>query len=480
VQPPIAPEPSRVPGRERERARGAESDGEARTLDRRALLGGAAGLALGACAAPPAATAPPPTEPVAPAEAPEPAREARERAAERFADLSDATRGAEPITEADRAARRARLGRLLAERGLDALICEGGATMSYLTGVGWGRSERLFALVVDANGRHFWLCPAFEESKARLATDGAGRPCGDYVTWQEDEYAFRPLCAELRARGVKKLAIEPAFRHGFVDRIAAAARADGSFAELAAQGVLVSGAELVVALRGCKDAKELALLRRANELTKQALVRVAEELRPGMDGAAVGSLVNAAHRKLGMTGPWNLSLVGPAAALPHGDASRQPLAEGDVLLIDCGAGFLGYQSDITRTWVPFGKAPAEVERAWNDVRDAQRAAFDALRPGRRCREIDAAARAAIEARGWPGGFGVFTHRLGHGIGMEGHEDPYFDGGSEVVLAEGMTLSNEPGIYLPGRFGVRIEDIVHVTRDGAGVFGDWQRGVGSPA
>ncbi|MBI5364907.1 MAG: aminopeptidase P family protein [Planctomycetes bacterium] len=435
---------------------------------RRALLAAASALALGACAAERGG-------PDGRANA-----EASERAKERFADLRDDGPPLPKIDAADRAARRARLGRLLAERGLDAWIGEGGPTLGYLSGVAWGKSERLFALVVTADGAHFWLCPAFEAAKARQAIDAPNGPGGALVTWREDEYAFRPLCAALRERGVARLAVDPGFRVGFVERLAQTARADAGFAALAAKDAIVSGAELGLALRGRKEAKELALLRRASELTQRALVRVHAELAPGMDGAAIGALVAAAHVRLGFTGSWSLPLVGAAAALPHGDAGRETLTPGKALLVDCGGTLAGYQSDITRTWVPFGAPSADVARAWRDVRDAQRAAFDALRPGRRCREIDAAARDLIAARGWPGGFGVFTHRLGHGIGLEGHEDPYFDGGSEVVLEPGMTLSNEPGIYVEGAFGVRIEDIVHVTADGAEVFGAWQEQPGSPA
>ncbi|MBK7874870.1 MAG: aminopeptidase P family protein [Planctomycetes bacterium] len=445
-------------------------------LRRRALLGAASALALGACAAQRG-------RPGAPAVAPASGAEAGARRAERLADLRDDGPALPGIDAQDRSARRARLARALAERGLDAYLCEPGPTMTYLAGVSWGRSERLFALVVTADGGAFWIVPAFEETKARHGIDGtaaAPGPGGDVVTWREDEYAFRPLCDALRARGVKRLAIDPGFRFGFVDRIAQAARADAGFGALAEHGAIVSGADVLVRLRGCKEPKELALLRRANELTKRALERIAHELRPGQRGADVGALVATAHERLGFSGSWCLPLVGAAAALPHGDAGATPLADGEVLLVDCGGAWRGYQSDVTRTWVPFGAPSADVERAWRDVRDAQRAAFDAIRPGVPCRAVDAAARAAIAARGWPGGFGVFTHRLGHGIGLEGHEDPYFDGGSQVELESGMTLSNEPGIYLPGRFGVRIEDVIVVTRDGADVFGAWQSGLRSPA
>lgn len=457
-------------------------------LSRRALVAGGAGW-IAACAASGSSAPRSQVAPSANASNAISPNERDDRAAaskERFADLIDQRATCVPIDERDRAARRLKLGRLLAERAIDAFLCEGGPTLSYLAGVSWGRSERFFALVVLADGTHFWLSPAFEESKARQQIDGTNEkpgPRGEIVTWNEDEYAFAPLARELRRRGVQRLAVEPSLRFGMLDRLLAAARSEKSNTSTALlddRGAVVSGSEILVALRGRKEPKEIALLRRANELTQLALKRVADEVRPGMNGHEIGELVSNAHERLGFSGSWNLSLIGPAAALPHGDATERALARGDVLLIDCGGGFLGYQSDNTRTWVPFGDVDAEVARAWRAVSDAQRAAFDGIRPGRRCREIDALARERIEKAGYPGKFAVFTHRLGHGIGLEGHEDPYFDGASEVVLESGMTLSDEPGIYVPGRFGVRLEDIVHVTADGAESFGSWQRTPSSPA
>ncbi|MFN0243792.1 MAG: M24 family metallopeptidase [Planctomycetota bacterium] len=387
-----------------------------------------------------------------------------------LAALSDQRHTGEPIQPTERAQRRKRAGTILAQQSLDAVLMEGGATMSYLSGVGWGHSERMFGLVQLADGSHFWICPRFEESKACLRIDADGGPGGEIVAWDEHEYAYRPLAAALRARGVERLGIEPGLRYGFADRTA----------EAFGREHIASGQAFVIALRSRKDAHELALLRRANELTQLAIRTVADRLEPGMRGSEIAGWMDRAHKKLGMSSPWCLALIGPAAALPHGDPSRDVLARGDVVLIDTGASFHGYQSDNTRTWV-FGAAPsAEVERVWHCVRDAQRRAFEATRPGVRCGDIDLVARAHIEASGFGPGYRTFTHRLGHGIGMEGHEDPYFDSGSDVVLASGMTLSSEPGIYLPERFGVRIEDIVAVTETGADHFGTWQLGPRSPA
>jgi len=402
----------------------------------------------------------------------------RTRAEEPLSALTDQRGGVQPITAEERAKRRQRLGELLAGRGLDAMLIEGGSTMTYLTGVAWGRSERFFGLVVLADGAHFWICPAFEESRARLQIDRQSKeaspdpgPGGAVVAWLEDEYPYRPLASELSKRRATRLAIEPSLRIVFAERLAA------QIGPSSIEGL--AGAEIVAALRSRKDAHEISILRRANELTQLAIQTAARCLVPGMTGSEVAGIVDRAHRKLGFTGTWNLSLIGPAAALPHGEPDERRLERGSVLLVDAGGEFHGYQSDETRTWIFDGRPTVEVERAWNAVHDAQRAAFDVLRPGVVCGDVDRAARAKFVELGYAPGYAEFTHRLGHGIGVEGHEDPYFDGGSAVLLSSGMTLSDEPGLYFPGRFGVRLEDVVVITADGADHFGTWQRAPTSP-
>ncbi len=425
-------------------------------LDRRdALLGGAAfGIAAASCAAA------------------HDSRASDERAAalDEFPELVDQRPFHSPINEAERAKRRARLAEILRARGLDAFVCEGGATMTYLSGVSWGKSERAFALVVLADGSHLWICPAFEAEKARLSIEGPGKCGGALVTWAEHEYAFAPFASALRERRVERVAVDPALRVFIADELAR---------EHGRDRVQLGRAE-VLALRARKDEHELALLRRANELTQQAIVAASLRIRIAMTGSQAGRLISAAQQKLGLTDVWRLSLVGAAAAYPHGDNSSLQLARGDFLLVDTGGAFHGYQSDNTRTWCVAGEPGPEQLRAWNAVRDAQQRAFEAIRPGVKCGDIDRVARRALADCGYGADYEHLTHRLGHGIGLEGHEDPYFDGGNEVVLAPGMTLSNEPGIYLYGSFGVRLEDIVAVTDDGATHFGDWQRSPLSPA
>jgi Xaa-Pro dipeptidase len=425
-------------------------------FDRRSLLAGAGAFGLAACVG----------------GGSQKADEAAGRD-ELFAHLTDQSRSVEPITEAERSARRTRLGTLLARAGADALLMEPGPTLTYLAGVSWGKSERLFALVVLANGSHFWLVPEFEASRARLLTEGPDRPGGRIVTWREDQYAIPALVDAFREMKIERVMVEPQMRLVFDERLGEA------FGFGDARRVL-SGREVVIELRSVKDAHELQLMERANELTKLAIDTVAESITPGLDGHEIGARMDLAHKKLGMRSPWNLSLVGPAAALPHGESTPRKIARGDVLLIDTGAALHGYQSDVTRTWIFGGVPNVEAERVWQCVRDTQQAAIDAIRPGVEARAIDALARASVAARGYDAGYRDFTHRLGHGIGLEGHEDPYFDGGSRTILRPGMTLSVEPGLYFPGRFGVRIEDIIAVTDAGARVFGRRQENARSPS
>lgn len=346
------------------------------------------------------------------------------------------------------------------------MFFEGGTSLRYLANVEWGSSERLFGLVVTAAGGHFWLAPGFEGQRAALKTAGMG---GEIVAWQEHEHPYAPLASALAQRGCKSLLVDPWLRHRFVHGLQAVLGAD-------AVGI---GLDVMIALRGTKDEHELSLLRRANELTQQAICRVAETLEPGVTSTEIGRRLTVAQERLGLTDIWHLCLIGPAAAHPHGDGQEVTLKNGDLLLVDSGGRLHGYCSDNTRTWTPSGK-PSERQRTiWHLVRDAQQAAFDALQPGAQCGSVDRAARAVIEAGGFGPDYAAFSHRLGHGIGMDGHEDPYLDGGSSVLLAPGMTFSDEPGIYLPGELGLRIEDIVCVTEDGADHFGQWQAGPGAP-
>lgn len=366
----------------------------------------------------------------------------------------------------ERAGHRERLARALHDAGHVALVAEPGATMMHLGGAQWGRSERPFLMVLPRTGAPWWVVPAFEERTAREQLgDAVVRP------WQEHESPYAIAAAGLAEAGLTAgtVAVEPQLRHFIVEGLRAALGA----------GRVVDGAAVVEATRMRKQPAELARLRRANEATKAALRLVATTaVREGMRQSELAEHVRLAQERAGLSDVWVLALFGPNAAFPHGTASDRELHEGDLVLVDTGGSLHGYRSDITRTWA-LGRPPAAARRAWEVVARAQRAAIAAIRPGVACGDVDAAARAVVEAAGFGSGYQRFTHRLGHGIGLEVHEHPYLVPGSTRILEPGMTMSDEPGIYEPDAFGVRLEDIVAVTDDGCEVFGPQVESLAQP-
>lgn len=377
--------------------------------------------------------------------------------AEPFAELEGFTDGIEAPTAEELSRNVARVQARLRELSYGALIVEPGATMEYLSAVQWWRSERVFLLILPADAAPLWICPAFEESRARerIGEDG------DILVWQEHEDPYSLIYDGLSKRGLREasLAIEPGVRHFVVE----ATRRKAPNAQL------VDGQSVTSHCRMRKSAAELARLKRANEATKAALKAASSHAKEGMTERELKTLIVSAQETAGLEEVWALVLFGPNAAYPHGTGQEHRLAEGDAILIDTGGRLHGYCSDITRTWV-LGRPSAELRKAWDTVRAAQQAAFELIRPGILCAQPEAAARELIVRAGYGPDYRFFTHRLGHGIGLEGHEDPYLVRGNDLALAPGMTMSNEPGIYVPGKFGIRIEDIVAVTEDGHEIFG----------
>lgn len=358
-----------------------------------------------------------------------------------------------PIDEAERTARRAQAQRLMAAHGIDALFVEPGASLGYFADVRWGRSERTFGLLLPRRGDGVIVCPAFEEQRAANATGERF----EIRTWEEHESPFALIAGALRdaGAGAGTLALESTTRYFVADGIARDAPAVD----------VVSGNAVTHGCRGRKSAREIAIMRFANRITAEAIGAAFASLREGTTQAELGGYVRAAHRRLGFPGGWVLPLIGESSAYPHGADHPAPLAEGDVVLVDAGTSVHGYQSDMTRT-TAFGAPTAEAEEVFAIVQEAQARALAAAEPGRTCGEIDAVARDFITDAGYGPGYRFFTHRLGHGIGLEGHEWPYLVGESDVVLEPGMTFSDEPGIYQYGKFGVRLEDIMVVTEAGA--------------
>ncbi|MEZ6017772.1 MAG: Xaa-Pro peptidase family protein [Planctomycetota bacterium] len=393
-------------------------------------------------------------------------RDLRARATAALASLTAPNADPGPITDAERAARRTRFAGLLTTAGVDAYLVESGATLDYLTGKALGNSERLLALVVFADGGLLWVTPGFEAE--RVEATAARAIGGDVLPWDEHLDPGRVLGEELVRRTARRVAVDPDVRARFLPPI-----------ERALGAACLDGRALAASLRGIKDEHELALMRAASERTQHAIRAVAALVVPGMTTSEVALYAHVAQEKLGLTHLWDLTLAGPSGAFPHGDGVDREIARGEVLLLDTGGRLHGYCSDTTRTWVVDARPSAEVVKVWNAVRDAQRGAYDALRPGLRSGDADGAARRALAAAGYDGGYGHMGHRIGHGIGTEVHEPPYLDGGSDVILAPGMVFTNEPGIYQRGKFGLRIEDICVITADGADHFGTWQDGPEAP-
>ena len=362
-----------------------------------------------------------------------------------------------PISIDERGARIERARGLMREHHIDALLMTGGSSLTYFTGIRWGLSERLFAVAIPREGRPFVVTPAFEEDRAREQL-AAGPLAGgaDVLSWHEDADPYLLVRDGLRARGIGSgtLGIEETVRHGFSNGIAAATPALR----------LTSGTPVTAGCRMRKDAHEIELMQIASAVTLKAYEAVYHAIEEGMTRDDVRGWVAAAHRRLGYAG-GAMVLVDASTALPHGTVQPQTVREGSIILIDGGCGVEGYRSDISRTFV-LGEPTDKMKTVFDIEFRAQTAALGTARPGLPCEAVDAAARKVIEDAGYGPDYAYFTHRVGHGIGMDGHEWPYLVRGNKLPLAPGMTFSDEPGIYLAGEFGVRLEDELVITEDGA--------------
>jgi Xaa-Pro dipeptidase len=366
---------------------------------------------------------------------------------------------AKPISVEERAVRVEKARRLMRESGLDALYLNGGTSMVYYTGIRWGGGERLFAVVVPVRGDAFVVCPAFEEDRAREQLALGPLAGAEVLTWEEHENPYQRVVEGLRSRGISagKIGAEETVQFRFSDGVA----------QVAPGCQVVSGTPVTAGCRGVKDEHEIALMQLANEATLTAYKAAYLAMKEGMTQRDFAGLVSLAHQRLGFQGGASVQ-TGEYSALPHGSITPQVIREGTILLIDGGCSVEGYQSDISRTFV-LGKPTDKMKQVFDIDRRAPAAALAAARPGVPAEDVDRAARKVIEDAGYGPGYTYFTHRVGHGIGMDGHEWPYLVKGNTVPLAAGNTFSDEPGIYIPGEFGVRVEDDMLITADGARLF-----------
>jgi Xaa-Pro dipeptidase len=383
--------------------------------------------------------------------------------------LKPMTAGAKPISAEERRGRIARLQRLLVDQGVGALIVESGTSLDYFTGIQWWRSERTTAAVIPARGGVVIVTPAFEEPSIRetLAVGDDVRP------WNEHESPFERIVQALRDRGVSsgKIAFEETTRLFIVDGVRRAA--PGAYET-------VPGEALVRACRVIKSPAELALMQMANDITLAAIRHAYAAVRPGMGPGEIGDLIGAATTAMG--GGWDggLVLLNEASAYPHGSHQKQTVREGSVVLIDVGCTVHGYTSDISRTWI-VGSPDARQRKVWSTVKRGQEIALETARVGIPVGAIDDAVRAYYEKEGWGPGYRLpgLSHRTGHGIGMDGHEPPNLVHGDPTPLAPGMCFSDEPGLYIPGAFGIRMEDCWHMTEAGPKLFTPLARSIDQP-
>ena len=371
-----------------------------------------------------------------------------------LADLQSLTANAQPIGPEERRLRLARAQALMKVNGIGAVLIEPGSSLIYFTGVRWWRSERLTCAVLPVEGDPCIVAPFFEEPSVR---ESLGVPA-EVRVWQEDQDPLAIVTGFLRDRKLanRPVGIEETSRYFIVAGL-----------QHVLPGVKIVSANPVV--RGCrmiKTAPEIALMQLATDVTLAAYRWAVPRIEAGMTPAQIGAVMSAATEKLGGEVEFNLILLGEAAAYPHGSGKPQHVTPGEVVLMDCGCTVHGYQSDISRTFV-HGTASAQQRKVWDQVRHGQAIAFEAAQLGVPAGHVDDAVRRYYVSQGYGPDYKLpgLSHRTGHGIGLDGHEPVNLVRGEKTPLAAGMCFSNEPGIYIPGSFGVRLEDCFHMTEAG---------------
>ncbi|WP_411816336.1 M24 family metallopeptidase [Hyphococcus sp. DH-69] len=363
-------------------------------------------------------------------------------------------RNAAPISKAERNARIEKAQRIMRDQGIAATLIEPGSSLIYFTGVHWWLSERLTAAIIPAEGEIFFVTPGFEESRLREVM----KVPGEVRTWEEHEDPFALVAQWMKEKRIhsKKIAIDEAVRHFIVDGI----NREAPRAKLVTARDVVNGCRLI------KSPAELELMQIASDVTIAAYRDVYPRIEKGMGREDIQNLMYQTQAKFGGSGPSGGAQVGKGSALPHGSTIPEYVEDGSVILLDFGCNIHGYRSDISRTFV-FGEPNTEQIRVWNQVRRGQDIAFEMAQVGTPAGEVDKAVRRYYESLGYGPGYQLpgLSHRTGHGIGLDVHEPINFVSNETMPLAPGMCLSNEPGIYMPGKYGVRIEDCIYMTEAG---------------
>lgn len=375
----------------------------------------------------------------------------------RITGLSSITKGVSFIDQEDRVIRIDKAAQLMTKYDYQAIFIESGTSLQYFTGIKWWPSERLSGLMIHNDGSIDYICPAFEEERFQELITNKGR----VSVWQEHENPFQLVAKIFKSKHSVDgtLGMEENVRFF---------QSNGITSQLAKANIK-SATPITAGCRSIKSPKELALLKKANEITLKAYKYAFSNMEEGMSQYSLSALVAEACTALGATETgWAGSMFGEYTAFPHGSSTAQQLKDGDLVLIDGGCKLDGYQADITRTTV-FGQPTQRQRDIWDIVKEAQSAVYEQVKSGTPCELLDTTARAVVNKHGFGSGYENFFHRVGHGIGMDFHEWEYLVKGNKTPMQPGMCFSNEPGIYLYGEFGVRLEDCFYVTKNGYEAF-----------
>lgn len=382
--------------------------------------------------------------------------------------LKSLTAGAAPISREERLTRIAKAQKLMRAEGLKALLIEAGTSMDYFSGVQWWRSERTTALVIPAEGEVVVVTPHFE---APSVSETLAVP-GEVMIWHEHESPFLRIVQALQKRGIAAgpVGVEGTVRFFILDGV----RKASSAYELRSGEAVVRGCRMI------KSPAEIALMQAASDVTLAAIRWAHSRVAAGMTRDDIAGLIDQGTTALGGQSGFSLVLLNEASAYPHGSRQRQVVREGSTVLVDCGCTVHGYQSDISRTFV-FGAPSPKQRKVWATVKRGQEVALETAQLGTPAGRADAAVRAFYEKEGWGPGYALpgLSHRVGHGIGMDGHEPAFFVGGDETPLQMGMCFSDEPGLYIPGEFGIRLEDCLYMTEHGPKLFTGLAKSIDEP-
>jgi Xaa-Pro dipeptidase len=383
--------------------------------------------------------------------------------------IPNLAKDAKPIDQAERLARIAKAQALMKAQNSRALLVESGSSLDYFTGIQWWRSERVTAAVIPVDGPIMVITPHFEEPSVR---ESLGVPA-EVRPWHEHENPFAKLVDLLTERGISdgEIMVESTTRFFIVDGLN---RASGTLK-------VVSGDPVVKACRMIKSPAELNLMQIANDITLAAMRLVRPQVKLGMTQKDIGALMAKATRALGGGGDeGGLVLLNEASAYPHGSHTPQTVRQGSVILLDFGCKVHGYQSDISRSFI-FGKPSERQRKVWDTVKRGQELVMENARIGLPVGQLDEIVRKYYESQGWGPDYQLpgLSHRTGHGIGMDGHEAAYLVRSDLTPLAPGMCFSNEPGLYIPGEFGIRLEDCWYMTQTGPKLFTGLAKSIDDP-